>query len=123
MEMKSVVSALSALAQEHRLQVFRLLVQAGAEGLPAGRIAETLKLAGPTLSFHLAQLRHAGLIEMRRAGRSLIYAANYDGMNGLMDFLTANCCAGDANLCRVPVCDPEAATLTRRAPAKAGGSS
>jgi ArsR family transcriptional regulator len=121
MEMMHAVSALSALAQGHRLQVFRLLVQAGAEGMPAGRIAEKLKLAAPTLSFHLAQLRHAGLIEMRRAGRSLIYAANYDGMNGLMDFLTANCCAGEANQCRVPVCDPAAATLTHRRATKGGG--
>lgn len=115
--MSTVVAALAALAQEHRLQVFRLLVQAGAGGLPAGRIAERLKVAAPTLSFHLAQLRHAGLVEMRREGRSLIYAANYDAMNGLMGFLTDNCCSGgDVGKAGVPVCDPVAATLTRRAP-------
>jgi ArsR family transcriptional regulator len=118
MESTKVVAALSALAQEHRLQVFRLLVRAGAGGVPAGRIAEQLKLAPPTLSFHLAQLRNAGLIEMRREGRSLIYAANYDGMNGLMEFLTDNCCAGDARACSVPICDPKAATIVRRRPRK-----
>lgn len=91
--------ALSALAQENRLDVFRLLVKAGPAGLPAGQIAERLKLAAPTLSFHLAQLRHAGLVHQRRDGRSLIYAANYDGMSVLMGFLTENCCGGQA--CRV----------------------
>src|SRR5262245_16176353 len=96
MKINGAVEALSALAQEHRLKVFRLLVQAGAQGMAAGRIAEKLKVAPPTLSFHLAQLRHAGLIEVRRDGRSQIYAADFDAMNGLMEFLTANCCAGEA---------------------------
>jgi DNA-binding transcriptional ArsR family regulator len=114
MKSKDAVSALSALAQENRLDVFRLLVQAGAGGLPAGRIAEKLGIAAPTLSFHLAQLRHAGLAEVRRDGRSLIYAADYDGMNDLMGFLTDNCCGGDAAGCGVPVCDPKSATMTRR---------
>lgn len=117
MKSTDAVAALSALAQEHRLEVFRLLVRAGAGGLPPGRIAERLDLSAPTLSFHLAQLRHAGLIEVRRDGRSLIYTANYDSMNGLMAFLADNCCAGDAARCAVPVCVPEAATLVRR-PAK-----
>ena len=67
-------------------------MQAGADGLPAGEVAERLGIASPTLSFHLAQLRHAGLVHMRREGRSLIYAANYDGMRALMGFLTENCC-------------------------------
>ena len=107
METKIVVSALAALAQENRLEVFRLLVQAGVEGMPAGQIAERLKLASPTLSFHLAQMRHAGLVHVRREGRSLIYAANYDGMNALMEFLTANCCAGDAAGCVVSPRTPE----------------
>src|SRR5205085_7176000 len=84
MESKSAVAALSALAQENRLEVFRLLVQAGAAGLPAGQIAERLGIAAPTLSFHLTQLKHAGLVHQRRNGRSLIYATNYDGMNALM---------------------------------------
>ena len=113
MESKSAVAALSALAQENRLEVFRLLVQAGAEGLPAGQIAERLGIAAPTLSFHLAQLKHAGLVHQRRDGRSLIYATNYDGMNALMGFLTENCCAGAAG-CSVPVCEPQSARLVRR---------
>ena len=116
METNTAVAALAALAQQNRLDVFRLLVQTGATGLPAGRIAERLGIAAPTLSFHLAQLRHAGLVQMRRDGRSLIYAVNYDGMNGLMEFLTDNCCAGDAAACRVPVCEPRSATIVRRRP-------
>ena len=116
METNTAVAALAALAQQNRLEVFRLLVQTGATGLPAGRIAERLGIAAPTLSFHLAQLRHAGLVQMRRDGRSLIYAVNYDGMNGLMEFLTDNCCAGDAAACRVPVCEPRSATIVRRRP-------
>jgi len=94
MKIKNAVAALSALAQENRLEVFRLLVQAGPEGLAAGEIAERLDVPPPTLSFHLAQLRHAGLIHQKRDGRSLIYAANYEGMNILMGFLTENCCGG-----------------------------
>ena len=105
--------ALAALAQPNRLEVFRLLVQSGAGGLPAGQIAERLGLSPPTLSFHLAQLRHAGLAQVRRDGRSLIYAVNYDGMNALMEFLTDNCCAGAA--CVVPRCEPDSATVVRRA--------
>ena|SRR5882724_3982971 len=119
MESKTAVSALSALAQEHRLEIFRLLVQAGTGGMPPSQIAEQLKIAAPTLSFHLAQLKHAALVQVRRDGRSLIYTANYDAMNGLMAFLTDNCCAGDASVCRVPVCDPQSATLVRRRPKRA----
>lgn len=114
MEPLEAVAALGALAQENRLEVFRLLVQAGPRGLPAGQIAERLKLASPTLSFHLAQLRHAGLVKVTRDGRSLIYAADYDGMNELMGFLTENCCAGDAAGCGVPACEPAARTVVRR---------
>lgn len=113
MKSKIAIPALAALAQEHRLEVFRLLVRAGLDGLPPGQIAERLKLAPPTLSFHLAQLKHAGLVQVRRDGRSLIYTANYDTMNGLMAFLTDNCCGGSA-VCGVPVCEPETATLVRR---------
>jgi len=108
------VPALAALAQEHRLAVFRLLVQAGLDGLPAGQIAERLKITPPTLSFHLAQLRHSGLLQVRRDGRSLIYTVNYEAMNGLMEFLTDNCCGSAAAACRVPVCEPERASLVRR---------
>jgi ArsR family transcriptional regulator len=91
-----VVPALAALAQENRLDVFRLLVQAGPEGLPAGRIAEKLDIVAATLSFHLAQLKHAGLVKVRRDGRSLIYAADYNRMNALIEYLTENCCGGDS---------------------------
>src|SRR5713226_2991723 len=113
MESANAVAALSALAQENRLEGFRRLVQAGAAGLPAGEIAEQLGIASPTLSFHLAQLKHAGLVHQRRDGRSLIYATNYDGMNALMGFLTENCCAGN-KACGVPVCEPQSARLVRR---------
>lgn len=113
METSDAVAALSALAQDNRLEVFRLLVQAGRDGLAAGDIAERLRISPPTLSFHLAHLRQAGLISQRRDGRSLIYSADYDGMNALMAFLTENCCAGTAS-CNVPVCDPAGATVTRR---------
>jgi len=101
METSSAVVALSALAQENRLDVFRLLVQAGPGGLAAGDVADRLEIAPATLSFHLAQLRQAGLLSMRRDGRSLIYSANYEGMNALMAFLTENCCRGAAS-CAVP---------------------
>lgn len=117
MESANALPALAALAQEHRLDVFRLLVQAGLEGLPPSLIAERLKIAPPTLSFHLAQLRHAGLLQVRRDGRSLIYTVNYEAMNGLMEFLTDNCCGGDGS-CRVPVCEPRSATLVRRRAAR-----
>jgi predicted transcriptional regulator len=88
------VTALGALAQEHRLGVFRLLVQAGESGLPAGAIAEALGLPNSSLSVHLAQLSRAGLIRQQRHGRSLVYAADYATMNGLVGFLMENCCAG-----------------------------
>jgi len=94
MKATNAVAALAALAQEIRLDVFKLLVQRGADGIPAGEIAEQLEIPPPTLSFHLAQLRHAGLIQVRREGRSLIYAADYDRMNALLRFLAENCCAG-----------------------------
>jgi ArsR family transcriptional regulator len=113
METTDAVAALGALAQDNRLDVFRLLVQTGPEGMAAGDIAERLKISPPTLSFHLAQLRQAGLLAMRRDGRSLIYSADYGGMNELMGFLTDNCCAG-ANGCVVPACDPVKATVNRR---------
>jgi len=106
MENAKAVAALAALAQDNRLDVFRLLVRTGAEGLPAGEIGERLGIAAPTLSFHLAQLKHAGLVTVQREGRSLIYAANYDAMNTLMAFLAENCCAGKA-VCVVPVCAPD----------------
>jgi DNA-binding transcriptional ArsR family regulator len=96
MEKSDALAALAALSQETRLDIFRLLVEAGSDGLPAGGIAEQLGLPSATLSFHLNQLRHAGLITFRREGRSLIYAAEYAAMNGLVAYLTENCCRGGA---------------------------
>ncbi|TXC74081.1 helix-turn-helix transcriptional regulator [Sphingorhabdus soli] len=95
MEASSAIDALGALAQEHRLALFRLLVQAGDKGMPAGAIAASLGVPNSSLSFHLAQLRTAGLIRQERQHRSLIYRANYTTMNTLVDYLTENCCAGD----------------------------
>ena len=92
MEKKDVLSALSALSQETRLDIFRLLIQAGPEGCAAGVIAERLGVPPNTLSFHLAQLNHAGLIVQRRESRSIIYSADYGRMNSLMGFLMENCC-------------------------------
>jgi len=105
MEKSDAIAALAALAQESRLDVFRLLVQAGTKGLPAGQIGERLGLPSATLSFHLSQLRHAGLVTFRRESRSLIYAAEYAAMNCLLAYLTENCCQGDASSCGVGVCD------------------
>jgi ArsR family transcriptional regulator, arsenate/arsenite/antimonite-responsive transcriptional repressor len=94
MEPNAVVGSLAALAQKTRLEIYRVLVQAGPDGLPAGSIAARLSLPLPTLSFHLAQLKHAGLVTARRQSRSIIYAANYTAMNGLIAYLTENCCGG-----------------------------
>lgn len=103
------IAALAALAQASRLDVFRLLVQAGAEGLPAGQIGERLGgMPSATLSFHLNQLRQAGLVTFRREGRSLIYAAEYAAMNDLLAYLTENCCRGDAAGCGTSACDGSA---------------
>jgi len=89
-----VIAALSALAQEHRLAVFRLLVQAGEQGVAAGLLAEKLGVPPSSMSFHLAQLANAGLVDQRRESRSIIYSADYSAMNGLMGYLTENCCGG-----------------------------
>lgn len=94
MKSSAAIDALGALAQEHRLALFRLLVEAGNEGMPAGAIAEALGVPNSSLSFHLAQLRNAGLILQERRHRSLIYRANYAAMNALVDYLMENCCAG-----------------------------
>ena len=94
MEKIDAVSALAALAQDNRLDIFRLLVQAGPEGMPAGAIADALDLAPNTLTFHFDRLRNADLVTSRRDGRSIIYAARFEAMNGLIAFLTENCCGG-----------------------------
>lgn len=99
MEITDHVAALAALAQDHRLEVFRQLVQAGPAGLPAGQIADRLGLAPNTLTFHLDRLRSAGLVDVRRDGRSMIYAARYERMNSLVAFLTENCCRGAGASC------------------------
>src|SRR6187399_1107930 len=108
METTQAVAALAALAQEHRLAVFRLLVQAGPDGMPAGQVAEAIDLAPNTLTFHLDRLRMAGLVTVRREGRSMIYAAQYQTMNGLLGFLTENCCGGVAE-CGPAACAPKSA--------------
>lgn len=94
MNTQSALAALSALAQESRLAVFRLLVQTAPEGLAASRIAEQLGIAPSSLSFHLKELSHAGLLASRQEGRFVIYSANVEAMNGLVGFLTENCCGG-----------------------------
>ncbi len=94
MDTKTVLAALAALAQESRLAVFRLLIQAGPSGLAASKIAEHLDIAPSSLSFHLKELTHAGLLVPKQDGRFVIYSANVEVMNGLIGFLTENCCGG-----------------------------
>jgi len=106
MDQKCAIAALGALAQETRLALFRLLVTCGPAGLPAGRIGERLGVPPSLLSFHLAQLAHAGLVTQRRLSRQLIYSAEYGAMNALLAYLTENCCGRDA--VSAPVCDPAA---------------
>lgn len=94
MDTKQTLAALSALAQENRLAVFRLLVQVGPEGMAASKIGERLDIAPSSLSFHLKELSHAGMISSRQDGRFVIYSADIGAMNGLIGFLTENCCGG-----------------------------
>lgn len=107
MQADTVIRALGALAQEHRLATYRLLVQAGADGMAAGALAEAIGLPASSMSFHLAQLSHAGLVTQRRQSRSIIYAADYAAMGGLMAYLTENCCGGAA-------CSPAATATDER---------
>ncbi|MDY6943824.1 MAG: metalloregulator ArsR/SmtB family transcription factor [Pseudomonadota bacterium] len=99
MEKKSALAALSALAQTHRLDVFRYLVEIGPTGAPAGQISEALRLPNATLSFHLASLRQAGLVTYSRQGRSLVYRTEFGTMNDLIQYLTAHCCGGKPETC------------------------
>jgi DNA-binding transcriptional ArsR family regulator len=117
--MKSAIAVecLGALAQENRLDIFRLLVQAGPRGLPAGQLAAKLDLAGPTLSFHLNHLYHAGLVFRRRDGRSIIYAANFPAMSRLVAYLTENCCRGEG--CAIGTPPTQAKGASHAAPARA----
>jgi predicted transcriptional regulator len=111
MDTKSTIAALAALAQESRLAVFRLLVQIGPEGLAATRIAEELSIPASSLSFHLKELTNAGLVSQTKAGRSLIYSANFSTMNGLIAFLTENCCGGQVcSPARSSTCSSEGAS-------------
>jgi DNA-binding transcriptional ArsR family regulator len=109
MEQEQIIAALAALAQENRLETYRLLVQAGPSGMPAGEVAARLRIAPNTLSFHFDRLRHAGLVSVKRQGRSLIYSARYDTMNALIGYLTENCCGGSPELCK-----PGRRVVTRR---------
>ena len=113
MEPKEAVVALAALAQESRLSVFRLLVSQGPEGLPAGQIAEQLEIPPATLSFHLKELSHAGLVESRREGRFIIYAPNIGGIRCLMGFLLEDCCQGRPELCAPGKCEDAAASCDK----------
>jgi DNA-binding transcriptional ArsR family regulator len=113
MEANQIVAALSALGQDTRLEVFRVLVQCGPDGLAAGAIAQALDVPPSSLTFHLQQLSHAGLITQRRLSRQLIYAANFDTMNEILGYLTENCCGGNAALC-APKCKPAKAEPVAR---------
>lgn len=115
MKTSMVISALSALAHEYRLKIYRLLVEQGPEGLPAGVIGDRVGLLPSSLTFHLQNLQRAGLITQQRASRQLIYSADFDAMNGLIGYLTENCCAGSGADCS-PSCAPsQSAKLGKRA--------
>jgi DNA-binding transcriptional ArsR family regulator len=114
MEKLNAVAALSALAQENRLDAYRLLVQAGPDGMAAGEVANALNIAPNTLSFHFDRLRQAGLISVARQGRSLIYAARYETMSNLLEYLTENCCGGNPGVCGPAVCKPAKSVRKRR---------
>jgi len=116
--MKSTVavSALASLAHEVRLAIFRLLVRAGPGGLRAGDIADTLRIAGPNLTFHLSHMRQAGLVSSRRAGRNVIYAADYGQMTALIGYLQQNCCEGVANSTAEPAAEPTRETALKKEP-------
>src|SRR5271165_3672344 len=104
MKNRDALAALAALAQDNRLDVFRLLVEAGPDGMSAGSVSGVLKLAPNTLTFHFDRLREAGLVTVRREGRSMIYAARFDTMNELLGYLTENCCQGRAEQCAPAEC-------------------
>jgi ArsR family transcriptional regulator len=114
MNSPEAVQALAALAHETRLAIFRILVERGPEGLPAGVIAEKLGLPPSSLTFHVQHLHRAGLLTQQRLSRQLIYAANFDGMNGLVSFLTDNCCGRGLSACMPSISEPPA-TASRKA--------
>ncbi|WP_045227242.1 ArsR/SmtB family transcription factor [Methyloterricola oryzae] len=113
METRTAVRSLTALAQETRLAIFRLLVQAGPEGLAAGKISESLGLVPSSLSFHLKELARADLVSVRQEGRFLYYAADFQAMNALLAYLTENCCGGQpCEASAVSTCCPDEEVLT-----------
>ena len=114
MELHSAVGALSALANESRLEIFRLLVPEGPEGLAAGEIGEKLGIRANALSFHLTRLRFAGLVTVRRNGQQKIYAAAYEGMQSLMDYLAENCCQMDAQGCSSDCPEPSSSEVDEK---------
>lgn len=113
MKTEAALTALAALSQRTRLEVFRHLVEVGPEGAAVGAIADALKVAAPTLSFHLKELSHAGLVTSRQEGRFIRCTANFAAMNGLVDYLTENCCRGQPALC-APSCAPKKSSPRRR---------
>jgi ArsR family transcriptional regulator, arsenate/arsenite/antimonite-responsive transcriptional repressor len=114
MKKARTIAALNALAHESRLDVFRMLVQSGPAGLPAGEIGARLGVPSPTLSFHLSHLKHAGLVTSRRDSRSIIYSADYKAMNDLISYLMENCCRGDAEQCVPAECKPSRDTNVKQ---------
>jgi ArsR family transcriptional regulator, arsenate/arsenite/antimonite-responsive transcriptional repressor len=114
MEKEQAIATLAALAQENRLDAFRLLVQAGPEGMAAGEVAAALNVPANTLSFHFDRLRNAGLVKVQRRSRSLIYSAKYETMNALLGYLTENCCQGKPKECAAIACVPEAAPQSKK---------
>jgi len=113
MKSEQIVEALGALAQESRLAVFRLLVKRGPQGYSPGELSQKLGIPAPTLSFHLRELQHAQLVLSRREGRFLFYSANFETMNGVVSFLSENCCSLSEEACDAQ-CQPAASTRRRR---------
>jgi ArsR family transcriptional regulator len=115
MKTTAVIGALGALAHEHRLAIYRLLVQRGPEGLPAGAIGERVGLVPSSLTFHLQNLQRAGLIAQRRESRQLIYSADFAAMNGLVGYLTENCCGNSSAECSSKCAPAQSAKSVKRA--------
>ena len=118
MKKPDALAALAGLAQDNRLDIFRLLVEAGRDGISAGAVADALDLAPNTLTFHFDRLRDAGLVTVRREGRSMIYAARYETMNALVAYLTENCCRGRPEQC-LPAKNENSARKTKKPPHRA----
>ncbi len=114
METDKALAALSALAQDTRLAVFRYLVEAGPDAVTVGRIGDALQVAAATLSFHLKELSHAGLVTSRQESRFIWYSANYEAMSGLIAYLTENCCRGQPDACGVGCAPPKKPNTTAR---------